>query len=170
MCIMCAAAWTWTMTDSKPTTNEWLTTIPKADFHKHLKDTAQKVSEMPAWKRNVIKGREKMNTNKQIALLRKWRCINGWWFPPDGDTRSTGHPHIPDFEHDWAHAGPLLEEMCEADMLEEGPPGRRSDGKDPLPGWYIPWYCNEASQSYESVGDSLPQAISCAWLAWKKEE
>lgn len=149
------------MTDPKPTTPEEFGDISKADFHKHLEDTAKKVSDMPSWKQGVITGRKPMpNTSEQIALELGWEYFpkhNQWykWCPPGKiDNLRSYQSNAPDFEHKWAHAGPLLEELFQKCRTFKEFIGVMTDL----------FWCMADNEC------GLTEAISHAWLAWKKEE
>lgn len=100
-------------------------------------------------------------TNEQIALELGWTRygITSAWNDPCGGL----HEHPPDFEHDWAHAGPLLEELTSddnavGDLVHYG---------------FAPDWGMSREVKHETVtvrADTATQAIARAWLAWKKEE
>ncbi len=99
----------------------------------------------------------KPTTNKQIARQlgwrqethptrgKRWRDPDGYWCNP-----------LPDFEHDWAHAGPLWQEMVN-DL-----------------GWkkvcFLLWVQFPDCWDADNAELSLKITIARAWLAWKKEE
>ncbi len=108
----------------------------------------------------------KLTTNGQIALKLGWTTkVYGrtqYWFGPGLVAREEimlGKTRVlrpPDFEHDWAHAGPLW-----AEMVNEL-------------GWkkvcFLLWVQFPNCWDADNTELSLRIAISRAWLAWKKEE
>lgn len=101
--------------------------------------------------------------NEEIARKLGWRKLSpGVWRHPDGAIWNA----VPDFEHDWAHAGLLLEEMVDARYWS-------ANISSPVAGesWLL--YMEEEGEILFNIsgrGDTLTEAISRAWLAWKKEE
>ncbi len=81
---------------------------------------------------------------------KRWRGPDGYWCMP-----------LPDFEHDWAHAGPLLEELVAAKVVWF--PNYKGDG-------YKVTLRDAEYWPLQGEGDTLTEAIANAWLAWKKEE
>lgn len=110
----------------------------------------------------------KPTTNEQIALELGYRQITignapQRWVSPTGDRLSGGV--IPDFEHDGAFTMPLLEDLSVAGFEIEI---LLFEGKV---------HCSLSTRPYldreegpAGSGDILTEAISRAWLAWKKEE
>ena len=105
----------------------------------------------------------KPTTNEQIALELGWRkepvwnmhgpLKGGWvWVSPDKDVPVQIHP--PDFEHDWEHAGPLLEELFE----------KCRTFKEFLRVMTEIFWCMADNEC------TLTEATALDWLAWKKEE
>ena len=101
---------------------------------------------------------------EEVAEMLGWRRISGWWFPRDGDTRSTGKPYLPDYCGKWEHAGPLLEEMCE-EM-------RRTDAAD------FPAEYQEGARYFNKLFGlilkmvwefGMTTGVTRAFHAWKKE-
>ena len=101
-----------------------------------------------------------MNTNEQIALEREWRSEfrrpdpddpesrgKEYWFSPGSDKPQ----HLPDFEHDWAHAGPLWDNLVNNVGLDKA--------------FNRVWHLMTDDTELELIG-----ATCAAWLAWKKEE
>ena len=107
--------------------------------------------------------------NERIALLRGWKC----WPRPGPSAKvwrhklsEEGYIYAPDFLHDWAHAGPLLEEMVDARYWS-------ANIQSPVAGesWLL--YMEEEGETLFHIsgrGDTLTKAISRAWLVWKEEE
>ncbi len=112
------------------------------------------------------------SVNERIALARGWKkgSFNElhegkgfyWWWPPSNDSAISG---TPDFLGEWDHAGPLYMEMLVADLCEQQSPFRTT--KD---GWCVTWHSYATGDTFESVGDTLTEAIGNAWLAWKEGE
>ena len=94
--------------------------------------------------------------NEEIALLRGWTRVTAFlgmtWKGPEGDYSV----EPPDFEHDWAYAGPLLEELVRAEWT--------FGHTKPWEGFYL-----FSSYSQDCLNESAPEAISRAWRAWKEE-
>jgi len=93
-----------------------------------------------------------LTENERIALLRGWEKLGpGVWRNPDGSIWNG----VPDFLHDWAHAGPLWGEMiCAVGLLEA-----------------TKWVSREIIYEGQFPTEAeLLLAISRAWLAWKEEE
>jgi len=103
--------------------------------------------------------------NERIALRRGWRKEPGrkeyvwageawarsaWaesceWQAPDGTWCAT----YSDYEHNWEHAGPLLEELL--------------FGMGSISGWRL------VLMNLENNERGLPEAIARAWDAWQEE-
>ena len=113
--------------------------------------------------------------NEAIALERGYEKADGiyleadssielWWQPPPYQ----GFPPVtlPDFCGEWEHAGVLLEELVDARYWA-------ADIQSPVAGesWLL--YMEEEGETLFNIsgrGPTLTEAISRAWLAWKKEE
>ncbi len=102
--------------------------------------------------------------NERIALLRGYtrgyhKVEGTCWHGPDGFTFSYTDP--PDYLHEWEHAGPLLEEL-------------KQEFGVILPIGNNPWHQvslrHRHRQTEHITGDTLTEAISRAWIAWKEEK
>jgi hypothetical protein len=81
-----------------------------------------------------------------------------------------GHTRYPpDYCHDWAACGPLLEEMVNASVLDvscwKGP---RDYHVAPSFQDAVPVYASTDRQNSQGTSkDALPEAIARAWLKWR---
>ena len=106
-------------------------------------------------------------TNEKIALALGWTRVSPAFLamtwkapPPDGDYSV----NAPDFEHDWAHAGPLQVELWEAGFHLE------HDTKDGTFYWWRPG--NDGPDALDDDREDetdVKVATAMDWLAWKEE-
>jgi len=108
--------------------------------------------------------------NERVALRLGWYREDGFWFHTVRRPKPTflqrlfglrdilmGWKNPPNFCTSWKRAGPLLEELAgHSECAQE------IDGETCT--------CSYDSGGRAALGDTLPEAISRAWLAWKEVE
>lgn len=101
--------------------------------------------------------------NEELALLDGWhRDTAKNWYSSGSDLFVEGLLP-PNYCSEWEHLGPLLKELVQAGSVDLSERGGMFFALSS-----IVW--SDRSGSYESVGDTLTEAIAREVLAWSKEK